>query len=154
MRRQYWLMKSEPTEYSIVDLKSDRVTCWDGVRNYQARNFMRDTMQIGDGVLFYHSVTEPIGIVGEAKVVKRGYPDYTGWDPKDKHYDPKASPDRPIWSMVDVKFVKACREVITLSRLRTIPSLEKMEILRRGSRLSVSPVTEGEFKTILTLREW
>ena len=154
MARQYWLMKSEPTEYSIADLSADRVTCWDGVRNYQARNVMRDTMQIGDGVLFYHSVTEPIGIVGEAKVVKRGYPDYTAWDHKDKHYDPKASPDRPIWSMVDVKFVRACREVITLARLRTVPLLEKMEILRRGSRLSVSPVTEVEYKTILILREW
>ncbi|MBI3358889.1 MAG: EVE domain-containing protein [Nitrospirae bacterium] len=147
-------MKSEPTEYSIADLKADRVTCWDGVRNYQARNFMRDAMQINDGVFFYHSVVEPIGIVGEAKVVKCGYPDYTGWDRKDKHYDPKTSPANPIWSMVDVAFVRACGEVITLSRLRTIPALEKMEILRRGSRLSVSPVTEEEYKTILTLREW
>jgi len=106
-------MKSEPAAYSIADLKADRVTCWDGVRNYQARNFMRDKMQVGDGVLFYHSVTEPIGIVGEAKVVREGYPDYTGWDKKERHYDPKPSPDQPIWFMVDVQFVRAFKEVIT-----------------------------------------
>ncbi len=147
-------MKSEPGAYSIADLKRDRVTGWDGVRNYQARNFMRDDMRIGDGVLFYHSVTEPIGIVGEANVVKEGYPDDTGWDPQDKHYDPKSSPTHPIWYRVDIQFVRVCRQVISLHRLRTIPLLEKMEILKRGSRLSVSPVTEMEWKTILSLPEW
>ncbi len=154
MARQYWLMKSEPTVYSIYHLKADRVTCWDGVRNYQARNFMRDKMQVGDGVLFYHSIIEPVGIAGEAKVVKTGYPDYTAWDRKDPHFDSKSRLDRPTWFMVDVQFVKSCRLVITLNRLREIPALEKMEVLRRGSRLSVQPVTETEWKTILKLPEW
>jgi len=147
-------MKSEPTEYSIADLKADLVACWDGVRNYQARNFLRDALQIGDRVLFYHSGVEPIGIAGEAKVIKRGYPDSSGWNPQDKHYDPKASANHPIWFRVDIRFLRACREIITLSRLRTIPSLKKMEILKRGNRLSVSPLTEEEYKTILTLPEW
>ncbi len=147
-------MKSEPTAYSITDLKADRVTCWDGVRNYQARNFMRDDMRVGDGVLFYHSVTQPVGIAGEAKVVKASYPDFTAWDPTDKHYDPKSNSARPTWFMVDVKFVRACREIISLDRLREIPSLEEMMVLRKGSRLSVQPVTEQEYQTILKLREW
>ncbi len=147
-------MKSEPTVYSIDHLKADCVTCWDGVRNYQARNFMRDGMQAGDGVLFYHSIVEPVGIAGEAKVVKAGYPDITAWDPEDKHYDPKSQSGYPTWFMVDVQFIKACREIITLNRLREIPVLEKMEVLKRGSRLSVQPVTQEEYKTILMLPEW
>ena len=147
-------MKSEPTVYSITHLKADRVTCWDGVRNYQARNFMRDQMQVGDGVLFYHSIIEPVGIAGEAKVVKTSYPDFTAWDHKDPHYDPKSRLDRPTWFMVDVQFVKACREIITLNRLREIPALEEMEVLKRGSRLSVQPVTESAWKILLKLREW
>jgi predicted RNA-binding protein with PUA-like domain len=154
MARQYWLMKSEPTTYSITHLKADRVAYWSGVRNYQARNFMRDDMRVGDGVLFYHSITPPVGIAGEAKVVKASYPDFTAWDPTDKHYDPKSDLARPTWFMVDLKFVRACREIISLDRLREIPSLEEMMVLRKGSRLSVQPVTEEEYQTILKLREW
>jgi predicted RNA-binding protein with PUA-like domain len=152
--KRYWLMKSEPTAYSISDLKKDRVTCWDGVRNYQARNFLRDEMQVGDGVLFYHSILDPVGIAGEARVVKSGYPDYTAWDPEDKHYDPKSVSDRPAWFMTDIQFVRQCRKVIGLARLREIPGLETIEVLRKGSRLSVQPVTAQEFKIILALPEW
>jgi predicted RNA-binding protein with PUA-like domain len=147
-------MKTEPTEYSIGHLSRDKITHWDGVRNFQARNFMRDTMQVGDGVFFYHSVTDPIGIAGEAQVIKIGYPDYTAYDPDDKHYDPKSQEDRPTWFMVDVQFVRACRKIITLSQLREMPSLEGMELLRRGSRLSVQPVRPAEWNAIIKLPEW
>ena len=147
-------MKSEPSAYSIEDLKKDKETFWSGVRNYQARNFMRDIMQVGDGVLFYHSNIDPVGIAGMAEVVRSGYPDYTAWDPKDKHYDPKSNPAQPIWYMVDIQFVKACHRIITRQRLRDIPHLLKMGVLRQGNRLSVQPVTENEWEAIIHLSEW
>ncbi|MEO5656695.1 MAG: EVE domain-containing protein [Nitrospiria bacterium] len=149
-------MKSEPTAFSIEDLRGaeDRTTCWDGVRNYQARNFLRDEIAVGDGVLYYHSNVEPVGIAGEAVVVRAGYPDYTAWDQHDPHYDPKSDPDRPTWYMVDVRFVRACRKVILLSRLKTIPELGGMWVVRRGMRLSVQPVTTEQWASIMALPEW
>lgn len=131
-----------------------RTVSWDGVRNYQARNFLRDEIQTGDGVLFYRSSVEPVGIAAEAVVVREGYPDHTARDPGNEHYDPKSTPEHPIWYMVDVKFVRACRSIISLKRLRTIPGLASMMALRRGSRLSVQPVTAEEWNIIMGLPEW
>ncbi|MCI0526758.1 MAG: EVE domain-containing protein, partial [Nitrospira sp.] len=151
--KRYWLMKSEPSVFSIDDLKACKVTCWDGVRNYQARNFMRDEVKIGDGVLFYHSSAQPTGVAGLAEVVKESYPDYTAFDPKDIHYDPKSDPKKPTWYMVDVKFVKASKSIISLDRLKTLPALKNMVLFKYG-RLSVQPVTPEEWKIILNLPEW
>ena len=141
-------MKSEPDVFSIQDLKACKVSCWDGVRNYQARNYMRDEMKIGDGVLFYHSGSNPIGVAGIAEVVKEGYPDYTAFDSKDVHYDPKSDPKKPTWYRVDVKFVKAFKAVIPLAALRKTAGLKNMLLLRHG-RLSVQPVTPKEWEIIL-----
>jgi predicted RNA-binding protein with PUA-like domain len=149
---QYWLMKSEPTSFSIQDLASSprQTTCWDGVRNYQARNFMR-SMRLGDRVLFYHSSADPPAVMGTASVVGIAHPDPTAWRPGDHHFDPKASPDNPIWDMVDLRLEQIFAEPLALDRLRGVPALAKMELLRKGSRLSVQPVTPDEFKTILEL---
>jgi predicted RNA-binding protein with PUA-like domain len=112
--KRYWLIKSEPEVYSIADLQHDERTCWDGVRNYQARNFMRDAMQVGDEIFFYHSNAQPMGIYGVAQVVREAYPDHTAFDPSDKHYDPKSDPTNPTWMMVDVGYVGTFKEPITL----------------------------------------
>lgn len=149
---QYWLMKSEPDVYSIDDLKKDGRTHWDGVRNYQARNFMRDDMKAGDEVLYYHSNAKPPGIVGRARVVKEGYPDHTAHDPDDKHFDPKSSEDDPRWFMVDVEFVEKFPRMLPLPSLRDVDALQQMALLNR-SRLSVQPVKEEEFDVILRLAE-
>jgi predicted RNA-binding protein with PUA-like domain len=148
--RQYWLFKSEPDAFSIDDLTraKGRTTFWDGVRNYQARNLLRDTIQVGDGVLFYHSSTEPMAIVGTATVVKKGYPDHTAFDPKDPHYDPKSDPAEPTWYMVDIRLDKVFAEPLTRTQLQAIPALKEMMLLKRGSRLSVQPVTAGEWAAI------
>ena len=151
--QQYWLMKSEPQVFSIEDLKKSKVTHWDGVRNYQARNYMRDQMKIGDLVFFYHSNANPSGIAGLAEVVREGYPDHTAFDPKNIHYDPKSDPAKPTWYMVDVKFVKTCKRLITLEQLRKVPKLKNMLLLRHG-RLSVQSVTPEEWKVITKLLEW
>ena len=150
---KYWLLKSEPESFSIQDLAkcSKRTTCWSGVRNYQARNFMRDEMKIGDRVLFYHSSTDPPSIVGTAKVVKEGYPDPTAWDPKDHHFDPAASLENPRWSMVDIQLDEIFKKPLPLEQLRQVAALKKMELLRKGSRLSVQPVTKEEFEAVLKL---
>jgi predicted RNA-binding protein with PUA-like domain len=147
---RYWLMKSEPESFSIDDLARSpkQTTCWDGVRNYQARNFMRE-MEIGDQIFFYHSSSDPTAIVGIAEVVKKAYPDHTALDPKDKHYDPKSTPANPIWEMVDIRFVKKLDQPLALDELRDLPGLEKMELLRRGSRLSVQPVRPEEWKIVI-----
>ncbi len=147
---KYWLMKSEPNDFSIEDLKNrpNQIEPWDGVRNYQARNYMRDEMKLGDRVLFYHSRTNP-SVVGTAKVVKESYPDHTAWDPNDHHFDPKTDKDNPRWYMVDVQFEQEFVRPIPLPELRKIAGLEKMVLLQKGSRLSVQPVTEGEFEIIL-----
>jgi predicted RNA-binding protein with PUA-like domain len=148
----YWLLKSEPESFSIQDLakRPDQTTCWDGVRNYQARNFMCE-MRVGDRVLFYHSNAAPPAIVGTAKVVREAYPDNSAWKKGDDHFDPKASPDNPIWQMVDIKLDEIFSRSLGLDELREVEALEKMELLRRGSRLSVQPVTKREFDTVLKL---
>ena len=152
MAVNYWLMKSEPAEFSIADLKNrpNQTEHWDGVRNYQARNFMRDKMKINDRVLFYHSGVKP-SVVGTARIVKTGYPDFTAWDPKNKHYDPKSTPEDPIWYMVDICFESQFAEPIPLARLRTVPGLENMVLLRKGMRLSIQPVTAKEFDIIIEI---
>lgn len=148
---QYWLMKSEPSEYSIDHLKRDKVEHWDGVRNYQARNMMRDQMKIGDLAFLYHSNCDEIGIVGVMTVHKESYPDHTAFDPKDKHYDPKSDPDKPRWFMVDVKYKRKMKRVISLQELRETKGLEDMALVRKGNRLSVMPVSEDEWNLILTI---
>lgn len=148
--RHYWLLKTEPTTFSFDDLwkAPKRTTSWDGVRNYTARNFMRDQMKKGDLVFIYHSSADPTGIAGIAEVVREGYPDETAFDPNDSHYDPKSKRDNPSWYLVDVKAVKPFREIVTLESLRKMKGLEKMTLLQKGSRLSVQPVTEREWEII------
>ena len=150
----YWLMKSEPDEFSFQDLyqRPGRKEPWDGVRNYQARNFMRDQMRIGDEIFFYHSNCDVPGIVGIAKVASAAYPDPTAFDPKDKHYDPKSDPDEPRWFLVDVKYVRKLKRVITLKELKADPALETFPLVRRGNRLSVMPV-EAEHWALILQRE-
>lgn len=145
----YWLMKCEPEAYSIDDLKKDNIAHWEGVRNYQARNFMRDGMKKGDLAFYYHSNAKPSGIVGLMEIVKESYPDFTAQNPKSKYYDPKANDEKPIWHMVDVKFKKKFPSVISLNDLRNIKGLEKMMVLKKGSRLSIQPVDPKEFKIIM-----
>ncbi|QSN61878.1 EVE domain-containing protein [Caballeronia sp. M1242] len=146
---RYWLMKSEPDEASIDHLAHapKKTLPWTGVRNYQARNFMRDQMQIGDGVLFYHSSCPEPGIAGIAKVCSTAYPDPTQFDPKSAYYDPKSKQDTPRWMLVDVSFVKKTR-LIPLAELREHPELAGMQVLARGNRLSITPVTENEWRFI------
>lgn len=154
-KRNYWLVKSEPDVFSISDLEAapKKTTCWDGVRNYQARNTMRDQMKIGDLVFFYHSNAEPSAIAGIAEVVKEGYPDHTAFDPKDGHFDPKSKKDSPTWYMVDIKHVKTFKKPISLDDLRPVKGLEDMVLLQKGSRLSVQPVTEKQWEVIVRLSE-
>ena len=144
----YWLVKSEPHVYSIDDLKKDKKTPWDGVRNYQARNFMRDQMKIGDKVIFYHSNTKPPHIAGFAKVVSKPYPDALQFDKKSHYFDPKSSKENPRWILVDMGFVKKCKEPISLETLKDDKNLEGMPLLRRGQRLSVQPVSKEHFEYI------
>lgn len=145
---KYWLMKSEEHEYSIDELKKDGKTHWDGVRNYQARNFMRDDMKIGDRVLYYHSNSKPTGVVGLATVCREGYPDFTAWDPKDKHFDPKTDKDNPTWIMVDLKFEKKFGACVELAELKANAKLEGMLVTKRGQRLSVQPVEKKHFTEV------
>jgi predicted RNA-binding protein with PUA-like domain len=145
---RYWLMKSEPGEYSIDDLETDGTTHWDGVRNYQARNLMRDEMVVGDRVLFYHSNAKPPAVVGVAEVARTAYPDHTQFDPEDKHFDPKSDPDNPRWIMVDVKFVEKLPRQVGLPELKEYSELDDMVLLNR-SRLSVQPVTKKQFDFIV-----
>ena len=140
-------MKSEPAVFSIEDLRKKKVSGWDGVRNYQARNFMKE-MAVGDQVFFYHSNAEPAGIAGIAEVAKTAYPDPTQFDKKDGHYDPKAKPESPIWFQVDVKFLKVLPRLVALAELRAMPELKGMALFRLG-RISVTPVAESEWNTIL-----
>lgn len=148
---KYWLFKSEPTSFSIDALKASpkQITPWDGVRNYQARNFMRDEMKIGDLGFFYHSNCKTIGIVGIVKVVKEAYPDFTAFDPEDHHYDPKSDPDNPRWMMVDVQFQQKFSDIITLDQLKQNPLLKDMRLLRKGNRLSITPVTQKQWNAIM-----
>ena len=148
---RYWLMKSEPSDVSIDDLAAfpDQTVDWYGVRNYQARNFMRDQMQVGDGVLFYHSNCDEPGIAGLAKVSKLAYPDRTQFDPRHKYFDPKSTPENPRWMNVDVQLVSKTR-LMSLNELRTYPELAHMRVLQRGNRLSITPVDPREWEFILT----
>jgi predicted RNA-binding protein with PUA-like domain len=146
-------MKSEPAEFGIDDLAAspDQTAHWDGVRNYQARNMMRDRMRVGDQVFFYHSNAEPPGIVGIMEVVREAYPDHTAFDPGDKHYDPKSDPASPRWVMVDVRLVRKLARLIPLSELKTQPALAELALLRRGNRLSIMPVTPEQSAAILAM---
>ena len=146
----YWLMKSEPSVYSIDHMARDGKTYWDGVRNYQARNFMRDPMKPGDLALFYHSNADPSGIAGVIKIASKGYPDPSAFDPRDIHYDPASTKEKPVWYTVDVNFVEKLRTFLPLERLRKTSGLESMALFRR-SRLSVQPVAEKEWKIIRKL---
>ena len=150
---RYWLMKSEPDEFGIDDLREARrrTECWDGVRNYQARNMMRDEMKKGDLAFFYHSKCAMPGIAGIMEIAREGYPDQTAFDPEDKHYDPKSDPDTPRWYHVDVKFVRKLRRVISLSELRMQRPLQGFVLLRPGNRLSVMPVSREHWDHILSL---
>ncbi|GAA0251122.1 EVE domain-containing protein [Rhodanobacter caeni] len=147
----YWLMKSEPDTFSIDDLKRKKQEAWDGVRNYQARNFMRDGMRPGDKVFFYHSNCAVPGIVGIAKVATEAYPDPSQFDPKSKYFDPGSTRDNPRWMLVDVKFVKKLERTISLKELQADPALDGMVLLRKGSRLSVQPVEARHWKHIIGL---
>ena len=146
---RYWLMKSEPSAFSIDDLERVGTEPWDGVRNYQARNYMRDDMQPGDRVLFYHSSTDRPGVVGTATIARAAYPDPSSWDPDSKYFDPKSSPEHPRWMMVDVAYESRFAAPVTLAELRAVPALQDMLLLRKGQRLSIQPVTEREYRTVL-----
>ncbi len=150
---RYWLFKSEPTTFSINDLEHspNQVTYWNGVRNYQVRNMLRDEMQAGDYAFFYHSNCTPPGIVGTMKIVKTGYPDFTAWDPTSPYFDSKSTAIKPCWFMVDVQFVNKFEQIISLDALKTHLSLKNMLILRPGNRLSITPVTKQEWEIILTV---
>lgn len=147
----YWLMKSEPDVYSIDDLARDGQTFWEGVRNYQARNYMRDDMQVGDLVLFYHSNAEPTGVAGVARVCRAAYPDPTAWDPKNPYHDPKCPVGEPRWLRVDVEFVQKLPAVVTLEALKAEPALDGMLVVKRGMRLSVQPVEAPHFERVLVM---
>ena len=148
---QFWLIKSEPDAYSIDALKKDGKTYWDGVRNYQARNFMRDGMKKGDLVLYYHSNAEPPGVAGVCRVIKEGYPDFTAWDKKDVHYDPKSPKEKPVWIMVDVEFVEKFKRFVALDELKADKKLKGMFVTKQGMRLSVQPVDKTHFDEVLYL---
>lgn len=148
---KYWLMKSEPDAFSIDDLKKVKVEPWDGIRNYQARNFMRDQMQIGDQVLFYHSNCDEVGIVGLMKVSSKPYPDPTAFDKKSKYFDPKSDPVNPSWMLVDVRFVKKLKRTVTLSELKQYSQLDGMQLLKKGNRLSIMPVEKSHWDFIFSI---
>lgn len=143
----YWLMKSEPDAFSIDDLKRLKQSPWDGVRNYQARNFMKE-MKEGDKVFFYHSSCTPAGIVGIATICKKAYPDHTSWDANSHYFDPKSTQENPRWFMVDVKFVEKWPSIVTLAELKQHPELSDMLLTKKGNRLSVMPVTKEEWEYI------
>ena len=147
---KYWLMKSEPESYSIDDLERDRREPWDGIRNYQARNFMRE-MAAGDLFIFYHSSAKPPGAAGIGRICREAYPDPTQFDRKNKHHDPKSKQDDPRWSLVDVEFVEKFAEEIPLRALKDDPALEGMRVTQKGSRLSVQPVAKHHFKRVLKM---
>ncbi len=148
---KYWLMKSEPNVYSIDDLENDGITHWEGVRNYQARNYMRDDMKIGDLALFYHSNAKPPGVAGIGRVCKESYPDYFSWDPNSHYFDAKSSPDNPRWFMVDVEFVEKFDDIVSLDELKEHPALDGMLVIKRGMRLSVQPVEKKHFDIVVEM---
>jgi predicted RNA-binding protein with PUA-like domain len=151
--QKFWLLKTEPESFSIQDLAKapEQTTSWNGVRNFQARNFLRDEMKLGDRVLVYHSSTNPPAVVGTATIVRESHPDPTAWDKKDHHYDPASTPDNPRWFMVDIHLEQVFKQPLPLDKLRGVAALKDMELLRKGSRLSVQPVRKSEFDAILKL---
>ena len=149
--RRYWLFKSEPEAYGFEQFRRDRRTFWHGVRNYEARNLLRDQIQVGDGVLFYHSNATPMAVVGVAKVVKAGYPDHTAFEPTHAYHDPDSDPSDPTWFMVDIECVGPMATPVTREAMKQEPALADMMLLRPGSRLSVQPVTAAEWRAILAL---
>ena len=151
MPKQHWLVKSEPGSYSIEDLARDGKTRWDGVRNYQARNFLRDGMKPGDGVLFYHSSSDPAGVVGIARVASEGYPDPSAFDRKSHYFDPDSDPKKPAWFAVDVEFAERLPRIVTLAELKANEALEGMLVLKRGMRLSVQPVDKAHFDAVVKM---
>lgn len=150
---QYWLMKSEPDVFGIDHLASARrcTAAWDGVRNYQVRNMLRDQMKVGELAFFYHSSCAVPGIAGVMKISRAGYPDHTAFDPENDHYDPRSTPENPVWYMVDVTLVERFENIISLDNLRADPALNDMLILRRGNRLSITPVSAAHWRRILKL---
>jgi predicted RNA-binding protein with PUA-like domain len=153
MSRRYWLMKSDPDTFGISHLgrSPGRTTCWDGVRNYQARNLLRDEIRLGDGVLFYHSQVQPPAVVGIARVVRAGYPDPSQFDGRSEYYDPASNRSAPRWFAVDIRLERELARPVTLPELRDTQGLEDMVLLRKGSRLSVQPVTPEEWKIVQKL---
>ena len=145
----YWLFKTEPDTFSIQTLIVQKTSCWEGVRNYQARNMMRDDVKLGDLVMIYHSSCKKVGVAGIAKVTREAYPDHFQFDPESDYYDAKSSPDNPRWIMVDVEFVRVTERLIPLATLKAIPELAEMPLVKRGNRLSIMPVTEQEWQAIL-----
>ena len=151
MSKRYWLMKCEPSAYAIDDLERDGRTCWEGVRNFQARNFMRDVMQVGDGVLFYASNADPSGVTGLAAICRTGYPDHYAWQAGHKYFDARSTEARPVWYMVDIEFVERFPAAIPLATLKETPGLDEMMVTKRGARLSVQPVTPAEYDIVAAL---
>jgi predicted RNA-binding protein with PUA-like domain len=151
MPRKYWLMKCEPSAYTIEDLARDGTTGWEGVRNYQARNFMRDEMQVGDGVLFYASNADPSGVTGLAEIVRAGYPDEFAFRKGHAYYDEASSKDNPTWYTVDVGYVETFPAIVPLDVLKRTKGLEQMLVTKKGSRLSVQPVTRAEYDIVVRL---
>ena len=151
MLRRYWLMKCEPAAYTIDDLARDGDTCWEGVRNYQARNLMRDEMRVGDSVLFYASNAEPSGVTGLATVSKPAYPDHFAWKKGHKYFNDRGSKASPVWYMVDIAFVERFADTVPLATLKATKGLGKMVVTQKGSRLSVQPVTKSEYDVVVRL---
>ncbi|MGE3959737.1 MAG: EVE domain-containing protein [Vicinamibacterales bacterium] len=151
MAKKYWLMKCEPSAYTIQQLARDRTTGWEGVRNYQARNFMRDDMQVGDGVLFYASNADPSGVTGIAEIVRAGYPDPFAFRKGHAYYDEASTKDNPTWYTVDVGYVETFPSIVPLDTLKSTKGLEQMMVIRKGSRLSIQPVTRAEFDIVARL---
>ena len=151
MPRHYWLMKVEPSAYSIDDLARDGSTSWEGVRNYQARNFIRDEMQVGDGVLFYASNADPSGVTGLAEIARAAYPDAFAWKKGHTYFDAASTPEKPLWYAVDIRFVERFPGIVSLDTLKSTPGLEEMVVTKKGSRLSIQPVTKREFEIVTKL---
>ena len=151
MPRRYWLMKVEPSAYSIDDLARDGVTSWEGVRNFQARNFIRDQMQVGDGVLFYASNADPSGVTGLAEIARAGYPDAFSWKKGHTYFDAASTPEKPVWYAVDIRFVARFPGTVSLETLKATTGLEDMVVTKKGSRLSIQPVTKREFEIVKRL---
>lgn len=151
MAKKYWLMKVEPEAYSIDDFEKDGETAWSGVRNYQARNLLRDDIKLGDGVLFYQSNAKPTGVAGVAEVSKAGYPDHYSWKKGHAYFDEKSGPDNPRWYMVDIKFKERFNDIVSLQEMKEHKKLDDMMVTKKGMRLSVQPVKKAEFNEVLKM---